>query len=158
MKKTTLFLILLILSSCSASWHLKKALKKQPDIILCDTVITNVNHIDSIIVKKDTITLTKDTIIFDTIVDSITKIKTVNKFRDRVITKIVSLKDTSFNLESKGVKYNVGIKDNKVAVNIISVAQLKATTNIEKAWIKYRESQFAIFLVFLFILILILKK
>jgi hypothetical protein len=61
--KTALFTALLILSACSAPWHLQKAIKKQPDIIqvIPDTVTTWVNVKDTIWTKEGY--LVRDTLI-----------------------------------------------------------------------------------------------
>jgi hypothetical protein len=65
-----LFILLILLSSCSAEWHLKKALKKDPAIIetkvinIYDTLWTNsIKFKDSINIDfKDSIVITNDTV------------------------------------------------------------------------------------------------
>ena len=61
--KTALFTALVILSACSAPWHLQKAIKKQPDIIqvIPDTVTTLVNFRDTIWTERGYIV--RDTLI-----------------------------------------------------------------------------------------------
>ena len=69
------FLFLLYATSCrhSAGWHLKKAIEKQPDIVSCDTIINNINKVDSVVFDTDTILTVKDSIIHDTIINQNTK-------------------------------------------------------------------------------------
>jgi len=70
--KTALFTALLILSACSAPWHLQKAIKKQPDIIqvIPDTVTTWVN-------LKDTIWTERGYIVRDTLIEVKTVTNTI---------------------------------------------------------------------------------
>jgi hypothetical protein len=71
MKKITIILVL-ILSACSAPWHLQKAIKKQPDIIrvIPDTVTTWVN-------LKDTIWTERGYIVRDTLIEVKTVTNTI---------------------------------------------------------------------------------
>jgi hypothetical protein len=65
-----LFILLILLSSCSAEWHLKKALKKDPKIIetkvinIYDTLWTNsIKFKDSVNIDfKDSLIITNDTV------------------------------------------------------------------------------------------------
>ena len=65
-----LFILLILLSSCSAEWHLKKALKKDPAIIetkvinIYDTLWTNsIRFKDSVNIDfKDSLIITNDTV------------------------------------------------------------------------------------------------
>jgi hypothetical protein len=70
--KAALFTALLILSACSAPWHLQKAIKKQPDIIqvIPDTVTTLVNF-------RDTIWTERGYIVRDTLIEVKTVTNTV---------------------------------------------------------------------------------
>jgi hypothetical protein len=96
--------ILLSLTSCSASWHLKKAVQKEPSILqrdtlsVVDTVVTQpVAITDTVILKQhDTITLVKDrlrvqilkvndTITIDAICDSDTIISIVEVPYEKVV-------------------------------------------------------------------------
>jgi hypothetical protein len=59
------FIILLILlSSCSSRWHLKRAIKKDPTIVQVDTImVTDSVHVVTPFVSTDTIfKLSKDTV------------------------------------------------------------------------------------------------
>lgn len=66
MKK--LIVLMFLLSSCSSQWHLKRAIKKSPDIIkteyitITDTVVTKgVEHHDTIVTRSvDTIEVVKE--------------------------------------------------------------------------------------------------
>jgi hypothetical protein len=71
MKKITIILVL-ILSACSAPWHLQKAIKKQPDIIqvIPDTVTTLVNF-------RDTIWTERGYIVRDTLIEVKTVTNTI---------------------------------------------------------------------------------
>jgi hypothetical protein len=68
MKRILILVLLLLLPSCSAQWHLKRAIKKSPDIIkteyitITDTVITKgVEHYDTIVTRSvDTIEVAKE--------------------------------------------------------------------------------------------------
>lgn len=72
MKRVLLILtayLLLVLSSCSAGWHIKKAIKKDPsilqteEIVIRDTVLgfTERVEVDSVfMVSSDTVTIVKD--------------------------------------------------------------------------------------------------
>jgi hypothetical protein len=70
-KKITIILVL-ILSACSAPWHLQKAIKKQPDIIqvIPDTVTTFVNF-------RDTIWTERGYIVRDTLIEVKTVTNTI---------------------------------------------------------------------------------
>jgi hypothetical protein len=72
MKTKLLFTALLILSACSAPWHLQKAIKKQPDIIrvIPDTVTTWVS-------LKDTIWTERGYIVRDTLIEVKTVTNTI---------------------------------------------------------------------------------
>lgn len=67
--KGYLLTFLLLLSGCSANWHMKKALKKDPSIVeiktvkVVDTVFIEVEKIDTLFKYKfDTVTFWKDSI------------------------------------------------------------------------------------------------
>lgn len=63
MKTLTLFIALITLVSCSAPWHLQKAINKQPDIIkvVPDTVTRFINSVDT--TYTDNGTVIRETII-----------------------------------------------------------------------------------------------
>lgn len=69
MNKVIAFALLILLSSCSASWHIRKALKKNPSlfsteiITVVDTVIVEVPRVDTLFKYKfDTVEFTIDSI------------------------------------------------------------------------------------------------
>jgi hypothetical protein len=72
--------LLLLLTSCSAQWHLKKAVQKDPMILKKDTLVVQDTLVVPPVVLKDTVTLKQH----DTI--TITK--------DRLRVKIVKVSDT----------------------------------------------------------------
>lgn len=72
--------LLLLLTSCSAQWHLKKAVQKDPMILKKDTLVVQDTLVVPPVVLKDTVTLRQH----DTI--TITK--------DRLRVKIVKVSDT----------------------------------------------------------------
>ena len=72
--------LILLLSSCSAQWHLKKAVQKDPMILRKDTLVVQDTLVVPPVVLKDTVTLRQH----DTI--TITK--------DRLRVKIVKVNDT----------------------------------------------------------------
>lgn len=102
-------LVLLLLSGCSAQWHLQRAVKKDPTIlkadtveivipeIIVDTVFENkldtvdlTQDIDSIIASLDLLEICKEVV--DPVVEYITKIE----FLDTSITKIEEFVTDSF--------------------------------------------------------------
>jgi hypothetical protein len=72
--------LLLLLTSCSAQWHLRKAVQKDPMILKKDTLVVQDTLVVPPVVLKDTVTLRQH----DTI--TITK--------DRLRVKIVKVNDT----------------------------------------------------------------
>ena len=72
--------LLLLLTSCSAQWHLRKAVQKDPMILKKDTLVVQDTFVVPPVVLKDTVTLKQH----DTI--TITK--------DRLRVKIVKVNDT----------------------------------------------------------------
>jgi hypothetical protein len=72
--------LVLLLTSCSAQWHLKKAVQKDPMILKKDTLVVQDTLVVPPVVLKDTVTLKQH----DTI--TITK--------DRLRVKIVKVNDT----------------------------------------------------------------
>ena len=96
--------LLLLLTSCSAQWHLKKAVQKDPAILERDTLVVTTTVVsppvaitDTVIMKQhDTITLVKDrlrvnivkvndTITIDAICDSDTIISIVEIPYEKII-------------------------------------------------------------------------
>ena len=104
MKWPVKLIIMLLLTSCSAQWHLKKAVHKDPTILEKDTLVVTdtvvsppVAITDTVIMKQhDTITLIKDrlmvnivkvndTITIDAICDSDTIISIVEVPYDKIV-------------------------------------------------------------------------
>lgn len=96
--------LILLLSSCSAQWHLRKAVAKDPMIlqrdtlVVVDTIVTQpVGITDTVILQQhDTISLikdrlrvkivkVKDTITIDAVCDSDTIVKTIRVPYEKVI-------------------------------------------------------------------------
>ena len=72
--------LILLLSSCSAQWHLKKAVQKDPMILRKDTLVVQDTLVVPPVVLKDTVTLKQhDTIVIE---------------KDRLKVKIVKVNDT----------------------------------------------------------------
>ena len=80
MKWLVKLILVLSLTSCSAQWHLKKAVQKDPMILKKDTLVVQDTFVVPPVVLKDTVTLKQH----DTI--TITK--------DRLRVKIVKVNDT----------------------------------------------------------------
>jgi hypothetical protein len=61
-------LLILLISSCSAEWHIKQACKKNPSICKLDTITLSdtIKVRDSFYVEKSVITREIDTIVIDT--------------------------------------------------------------------------------------------
>ena len=104
MKWPVKLIIMLLLTSCSAQWHLKKAVHKDPTILEKDTLVVTdtvvsppVAITDTVIMRQhDTITLVKDrlrvnivkvndTITIDAICDSDTIISIVEVPYDKIV-------------------------------------------------------------------------
>ena len=104
MKWYILILISFILSSCSAQWHLSKAVKKNPAILqkdtitVVDTIVTQsvaltdtvvLRHMDTIVIHKDRlkvkITRSFDTIRVDAICESDTIVNVVEVPYEKIV-------------------------------------------------------------------------
>ena len=72
--------LLLLLTSCSAQWHLKKAVRKDPTILEKDTLVVTDTVVSPPVAITDTVTLKQH--------DTITLVK------DRLKVKIVKVNDT----------------------------------------------------------------
>jgi len=70
-----LVLLVFIFSSCSAQWHLKKAIKKDPLILVKDTVIVTDTLITEPTVVQDTLTISE--------VDTVEIVK--NNFKVKIV-------------------------------------------------------------------------
>ena len=100
----------LLLSSCSANWHLKKAVRKKDTLVVVDTIVQQpVALKDTVILRQhDTITLVKDrlkveivkvndTITIDAICDSDTIIRVLEVPYEKVVyVEKESFKDKLF--------------------------------------------------------------
>ena len=72
--------LVLLLTSCSAQWHLKKAVQKDPMILKKDTLVVQDTLVVPPVVLKDTVTLKQhDTIVIE---------------KERLRVKIVKVNDT----------------------------------------------------------------
>jgi len=72
--------LVLLLTSCSAQWHLKKAVQKDPMILVKDTLVVTNTVVSPPVAITDTVTLKQH--------DTITLVK------DRLRVKIVKVNDT----------------------------------------------------------------
>ena len=72
--------LVLLLTSCSAQWHLKKAVQKDPAILEKDTLVVTTTVVSPPVAITDTVTLKQH--------DTITLVK------DRLKVKIVKVNDT----------------------------------------------------------------
>jgi hypothetical protein len=75
-----LVFIILLFSSCSAQWHIDRAIKKDPSILRPDTII-----------KYDTTIIFKDRFLYDTF--TTTEYDTVVMQDSFVYTKVIRIKD-----------------------------------------------------------------
>jgi hypothetical protein len=124
--------LLLSLSSCSAQWHLKKAIKKEPSILQADTisvtdtlVLPPVAMKDTVIIEQhDTITLVKerlrveiiksnDTITIDAVCDSDTIIRVVEVPYEKVVYS------PKAGLKEKVWSWIIGIAVGIIGMNLI---------------------------------------
>lgn len=80
MRCLTLLFVTLLLSGCSAEWHLSRAVKKNPDLIKPTTMTVTDTVVTEPIVVKDTVTLSQ--------------VDTVEIVKDRFRVKIVRSYDT----------------------------------------------------------------
>jgi hypothetical protein len=104
MKWLVKLILVLSLTSCSAQWHLKKAVQKDPMILKKDTLVVQDTFVvppvvlkDTVILKEhDTITITKDrlrvkivkvndTLIIDAKCDSDTIVRTIEVPYDKIV-------------------------------------------------------------------------
>lgn len=86
-----LVVLILFLSSCSAQWHLKKAIQKNPDLLRANKVIVDTLIITDSFFNIDTFTLNE----IDTFITDTGKVKiTLYKFRDRYTLKTEIEHDT----------------------------------------------------------------
>ena len=91
MKWLTGLIIALLLSSCSAQWHLKKAVKKNPSLLSTDTVVVTDTIVTAPVSVRDTITLQqRDTI---TITKDRLKVNIVRSF-DTIMVDAICESDT----------------------------------------------------------------
>ena len=105
--KWYLVLSVLLLSGCSAEYHLKKAVKKDPSILKKDTVIVHDTTVLPSVVLRDTVRLKE----IDTLV--LTK--------EKLNLKIVRVKDTfQIDAECKG---DTIIKTIQVPIEIVSYVE-----------------------------------
>jgi len=80
-----------LLSSCGAQWHLKKAIKKDPTILKSDTVVVTDTIVTAPVSVRDTVTLQKrDTI---TITKDRLKVNIVRSF-DTIMVDAICESDT----------------------------------------------------------------
>ena len=75
-----LSLCLVLMSSCGANWHLKRAIAKDPTLLQKE------------VVKVDTVLITKERILRDTIVSA--KYDTIETVKNNVSLRIVRINDT----------------------------------------------------------------
>ena len=86
-----LLTISVLLSSCGAQWHLKKAIKKDPSILKSDTVVVTDTIVTAPVSVRDTVTLQKrDTI---TITKDRLKVNIVRSF-DTIMVDAICESDT----------------------------------------------------------------
>lgn len=91
MKWLTVLTIALSLSSCSAQWHLRKAIKKDPSVLSKDTVVVTDTIVTAPVSVRDTITLQqRDTI---TITKDRLKVNIVRSF-DTIMVDAICESDT----------------------------------------------------------------
>ena len=91
MQWLTALIIALLLSSCSAQWHLKKAVKKNPSLLSKDTVVVTDTIVTAPVSVRDTITLQqRDTI---TITKDRLKVNIVRSF-DTIMVDAICDSDT----------------------------------------------------------------
>lgn len=87
----SLFLTIFLLSSCSAQWHLKQAIKKDPGILKPNTVLFDTLVVIDSFTNIDTFTLNE----VDTFISDTGKLKiTLYKFKNRYILKTEKEIDT----------------------------------------------------------------
>jgi len=91
MKWLTVLTIALSLSSCSAQWHLRKAIRKDPSVLSKDTVVVTDTIVTAPVSVRDTITLQqRDTI---TITKDRLKVNIVRSF-DTIMVDAICESDT----------------------------------------------------------------
>lgn len=84
-------ILVILLSSCSAQWHLKQAIKKDPGILKPNKVLLDTVIITDSFTSIDTFTLNE----VDTFISDTGKLKvTIYKFKDRYTIKKELKRDT----------------------------------------------------------------
>jgi len=138
MKRSKNWLALLIttilLNSCGAQWHLKKAIKKDPTILEKDTVVVVDTLVTAPVEVKDTITLEKrDTLVLT---------------RDRLKLKIVRSFDT------------IAVEAECASDTIISTIRVpyEKVVYIKQSTLKEKAQNWAFYLLIGFVVYRLIKK
>ena len=119
--------LLLLLTSCSAQWHLKKAVLKDPTILEKDTLVVTDTVVSPPVAITDTVTLKQH--------DTITLVK------DRLKVKIVKVNDT-ITIDA--------ICDSDTIISVVEVPYEKITY-IEKESPMQVVQRWLLYMVFIFI-------
>lgn len=150
MKYVSLIVIVLLLSSCSASWHIKKAIEKDPESFKSDTTITKIvfktdtiitlDTIISIILPRDTVKI--DSLVFRTIRPSFKKITKKNG----IITTEVSMYKGVLKVNSffdSSMVYNLRMK---IRLKDAKIRELITINTRNEVTIKNQETKLKTFL------------
>lgn len=129
--------LILILTSCSARWHLNQAIKKDPNIV--DT---------GIVYQLDTLVVTDSVVLVDTLVTQEIDTVIIHDKENRVTTQIIRIRDTLL------VKTIVAPDTIKIIKQMRSKPRI--IQNVPIPW--YKNLFFWISAIFLMLLIWVLGK
>jgi len=154
MKNLTFYLIVILLfSSCSASWHVKRAEWKQPDIFKSKTdTIIKIEYSD-LLVKLDTIinvilprdTVKIDSLVFRTLRPSFDKIVKKNG----IITANVWMVKGRLNVETYLDSAMIYLLQTKIRVKDAKIKELKIINNENTVTIEKQSTKIKTFLIWL---------
>ena len=134
MKWLHVLIMTVLLSSCGARWHLKKAIKKDPTILSADTVAVVDTIVTAPVLVRDTITLKqRDTI-------TITK--------DKLRVKLIRSHDT--------IRVDA-ICDSDTIVQVVEVPVPSIIVKVSDKWYN-KVYKFSFFLLLLLLCLLVLNK
>ena len=111
-----MFFLTLLLTGCSADWHLRKALKKDPSLLKTKIVTVTDTVITPPITVRDTV--------------SFVKMDTVRIEKDKLVIKLVKISDSEFSVDAE-VKADTIVRFIEVPIETVVV---KEKTFLERVY------------------------
>lgn len=112
----SMFFLTLLLTGCSADWHLRKALKKDPSLLTTRIVTVTDTVITPPITVRDTV--------------SFVKMDTVRIEKDKLVIKLVKISDSEFSVDAE-VKTDTIVRFIEVPIETVVV---KEKTFLERVY------------------------